>query len=102
MPDDQFIDALSLPLDSLSLSFADVTTVDDAHTAGAQTVVGSPDDRRVHMHEEETICVEALVVRKQDDWGYGPTEDDGWGFGGDDDGWGFGGDDDGWGFGGDE
>jgi hypothetical protein len=83
-PDDTFIDGLSLPLDSLSLSFADVM-VDDAPTAAC-----SP-EKSTAFAPEETICVEALVVRKPqgDEWGY---DGSGWEFGGEDDGWGFGGD----------
>lgn len=63
--DDAFVDTLSLPLDSLSLSFADV--------------------RGPEGDGEELICVEALVVCKrqewEDEWG---GEEDGWGFGGED------------------
>jgi len=90
-PDDAFIDGLSLPLDSLSLSFADVTTMDDSN--GGPTAVQSPEDRL--LSEEELICVEALVVRKplNDEWGYRDDNEDKWEFGGEEDGWGFGGDD---------
>lgn len=78
---------LHLPLDSLSLSFAEVHTVTSEETpslsTSADTVYAMP------MTGEDMICVEALVVRKG-------------GFGGEDEGWGFGGDEDGWGFGADE
>lgn len=61
-PDEAFIDGLAIPLDTLSLSFADMADADE---------------RPGH---EERICVEALVVRKSavDEY-YG--EEDSWGFG---------------------
>jgi hypothetical protein len=80
-------DLLHVPLDSLSLSFAEVRTVtcDDepSPSTSADTVYAIP------QTEEDMICVEALVVRKG---GFG-GEDEGWGFGGEEDGWGFGGTD---------
>ncbi len=84
-PDDGFLNDLPhFPLDSLSLSFADVRTVTSDHapslSTSAETVYAIP------MSGEDMICVEALVVRKA---GYG--EEEGWGFGGQEDGWGFGG-----------
>ncbi|CAK9782976.1 unnamed protein product [Cutaneotrichosporon oleaginosum] len=96
--DDAFLDGLVHPLDNLSLSFADV------HSA-APSAATSPTkpclleegqlDPALAPPGKELICVEALVVRKQqgDEWGYGGGND-GWGFGGEaeadaDDGWGF-------------
>ena len=77
-------DLLLVPLDSLSLSFADVRTVsaEDASSTStsADTVYAIPTDG------EDMICVEALVVRKAGFEG----EDGSWGFGGEEDGWGFG------------
>ncbi|ORY34588.1 hypothetical protein BCR39DRAFT_116667 [Naematelia encephala] len=121
---------LSVPLDNLSLSFADVRTVSSPppppSTSGSDTEHASDVDDPLSESgwivpkegEEERICVEALVVRKaqEDVWEFGGSED-GWGFGrpraegdGDGDGDGDGevewvgeseGGDDGWGFWGD-
>lgn len=102
-PDDAFLDGLSLPLDSLSLSFADVRggrETEPVDESGTSTVAASPEDHiatgappaYAPPPGESMICVEALVVRKRqhgDEWGLG-GEEDGWGFGGEDDGWGFG------------
>ena len=74
---------LNVPLDSLSLSFADVCTVtsdDTPLSTSGDTIYAIP------LHGEDMICVEALVVRKA-----GFAEDGVWGFGGGEDGWGFGG-----------
>ena len=79
-PDESFLDDLShLPLDSLSLSFADVRNVSSSPSSSTDTEVALG---------EEMICVEALVVRKvQHKWG-----DLGeWGFGGGEDACGCGG-----------
>lgn len=99
-PDDAFLDGLSLPLDSLSLSFADVTTMDES---GAQTVVASPESQPT-LVPEEMICVEALVVRKrnEDEWTFDGCHEEEFAYGGEEDGWGFGGEEDGWGFGGND
>ena len=82
---DAFLADVLHPLDSLSLSFADVQTVGGS--------VGSPS-------AEELICVEALVVRKVAGGGDGGGDgvddpggvDDEW-YGGEEDGWGLGGND---------
>lgn len=96
-PDDVFLDGLNLPLDSLSLSFADVR-IDDSNAPSAATSPEAP----APLSGGEMICVEALVVRKPLHDGVGGT-DESWVFGGEDDGWGFGaggggGEDDAWGF----
>ncbi|KAL1412575.1 hypothetical protein Q8F55_000322 [Vanrija albida] len=99
LPDDVFLDGLNLPLDSLSLSFADVRNLDSA----APSAATSP-ETPAPVTGGEMICVEALVVRKPLHDGVGGA-DESWVFGGDDDGWGFGaaggggdGGDDAWGF----
>ncbi|KAK8849823.1 hypothetical protein IAR55_005159 [Kwoniella newhampshirensis] len=119
-PADSFIDdLLHIPLDSLSLSFADVRTVSGTNNddeRSASSVCSSPAETEYapqlslvdHALEqdstispppgEELICVEALVVRKtqhdhgEDGEGDGEEEED-WGYGGDEDVWGFGAED---------
>nr|XP_031858308.1 uncharacterized protein CI109_006279 [Kwoniella shandongensis]KAA5525380.1 hypothetical protein CI109_006279 [Kwoniella shandongensis] len=116
-PADSFIDdLLHVPLDSLSLSFADVRTVsgeanrddeedDDASSCSSlvQTEDAPPldlvnealEESRLSLQGEELICVEALVVRKiqHDHEGEGEEEEE-WGFGGEEDVWGFGAEED--------
>jgi len=113
-PENTFLDSLlNIPLDSLSLSFADVQTVTGDEilsiSSPTETEYASPRTNnvggldaespmgtalnggrfRTPLPGEEMICVEALVVRKvQYEEGNGQ-----WGFGGDDDVWGLGGDD---------
>ena len=96
-PDDADIDLqdlLTLPLDSLSLSFADVQTVvtaDPPSSASSSTEYATAwtssrdetDSGVAYFTGEEKICVEALVVRKP------VHEEEEWGWGGDDDGWGL-------------
>ncbi|WVW87144.1 hypothetical protein I302_109201 [Kwoniella bestiolae CBS 10118] len=101
-------DLLHLPLDSLSLSFADVRElpepVSPSTTSTSPTETHSPldelpigDDPKAQGDGEEMICVEALVVRKLQHDEDGNDEDDEeevWGYGGEEDVWGFGGDED--------
>lgn len=85
--DESLDDLLTTPLDSLSLSFADVQTVrarslsssSSSSTEYAPTMVDTP------ILGNERICVEALVVRKVQH----EEEEDGWGWGGMDDVWGL-------------
>ncbi|WWC95610.1 hypothetical protein V866_002475 [Kwoniella sp. B9012] len=96
-------DLLHLPLDSLSLSFADVRELSepDSPISCTETETHTPLDE-LHIDDEsqqgeEMICVEALVVRKlqHDEDGEDDQEDEEeiWGYGGEEDVWGFGGDD---------
>ncbi|KAK6908677.1 hypothetical protein L486_01673 [Kwoniella mangroviensis CBS 10435] len=97
-------DLLHLPLDSLSLSFADVRELSepDSPISCTETESHTPIDQ-LHIDNEsqqegeEMICVEALVVRKlqHDEDGEDDQEDEEeiWGYGGEEDVWGFGGDD---------
>ena len=103
-------DLLSLPLDSLSLSFADVRTVatspplspasssstEYAPTMSMSARIALDDEEHVEELEDvdekggedsgdERICVEALVVRKM----LHEEDEDAWGWGGHDDGWGL-------------
>ncbi|WVQ84790.1 hypothetical protein IAT38_006947 [Cryptococcus sp. DSM 104549] len=131
-PDDSSFmdDLLHIPLDSLSLSFADVHTVSgDAPSSGQPSPTASTslsaaasdtelalplDDDALLAGKvvpppvgDEMICVEALVVRKvQHDHG-GDEDGDGEDGSGEDDDvedeeWAYGGEEDVWGFGGDE
>jgi len=109
-------DLLSLPLDSLSLSFADVRTVatspplspapssstEYAPTMSMSTHIALDDEEHREELEDvderagedsgdERICVEALVVRKV----LHEEDEDAWGWGGHDDGWGLSADQDG-------
>ncbi|EIW71344.1 hypothetical protein TREMEDRAFT_73274 [Tremella mesenterica DSM 1558] len=90
-------DLLHQPLDSLSLSFADVRTV----TAGSRPVSPWSDTEHAPSSSSdggesevpptgEMICVEALVVRKVQHAEEGEEEEDGWEWGGEEDGWGLG------------
>ncbi|WWC73898.1 uncharacterized protein I206_107870 [Kwoniella pini CBS 10737] len=113
-------DLLHIPLDNLSLSFADVRSIPEdpeMHSplsTSAETFVSTLDklvddqgltenksttaeDSPEQAQIEEMICVEALVVRKlqHDEDGAGTGEDDDeeeeeWGYGGEEDVWGFG------------
>jgi hypothetical protein len=96
--DDAFHDSLILPLDNLSLSFADVHSASpSAATSPTKPCLleAGQLDPSLAPPGEELICVEALVVRKrQDEWEYGGEDD--FGAEGDDDdevdaddGWGF-------------
>ncbi|WVQ66260.1 uncharacterized protein L199_004439 [Kwoniella botswanensis] len=96
-------DLLHLPLDSLSLSFADVRELSepDSPISCTETETHTPIDQ-LHIDNdsqqgEEMICVEALVVRKlqHDEDGEDDQDDEEeiWGYGGEEDVWGFGGDD---------
>ena len=95
--DDSFLqNLLSLPLDSLSLSFADVRTITPSSPSLSASSISSteyaPTQHETEGYVEkgdERICVEALVVRKV------AVDEDEWGWGGDDDAWGLSGDGDG-------
>ncbi|KAK4686789.1 hypothetical protein P7C73_g3331, partial [Tremellales sp. Uapishka_1] len=98
------IEILHQPLDNLSFSFAQVSTVDNpeppspSSSSSTCTEYSLPLENKRDIGSgrfrppppgEEMICVEVLVVRKssgewEDEWGYG-GEEDGWGFGGEDD-----------------
>jgi hypothetical protein len=92
-------DLLSLPLDSLSLSFADVRTVaaspplsptsssstEYAPTMYTRNTEDDEDGTDGLDSGDERICVEALVVRKV----LHEEDEEAWGWGGDDDGWGL-------------
>jgi len=88
-------DLLALPLDSLSLSFADVRTITPSSpslSASSSSTEYAPTTKEEEDYVEtgrERICVEALVVRKV------AHEEEEWGWGGDDDAWGLSGDGDG-------
>ncbi|WVQ75751.1 hypothetical protein IAR50_005382 [Cryptococcus sp. DSM 104548] len=124
VPEDSFgDDLLHIPLDSLSLSFADVRTVASplpspsasfprelsplSDASEAETVLPLDDPALASSTivppptGEELICVEALVVRKVQHGHGGEAEEDGegddseeWGYGGEEDVWGFGLEDD--------
>ncbi|WRT69896.1 uncharacterized protein IL334_006887 [Kwoniella shivajii] len=99
-------DLLHIPLDSLSLSFADVRTIseedeeeeDPVPILTSEDTQVSPSDESAEVHEarvDELICVEALVVRKvqHDEDDEVDEEAEEWSYGGEEDVWGFGGDD---------
>ncbi|EJT48366.1 hypothetical protein A1Q1_02649 [Trichosporon asahii var. asahii CBS 2479] len=91
-PDDTFVDGLRIPLDSLSLSFADV--IEDQPSPRSPRS-RSPAGFRLPASQtqeeggdeggdgavEELVCVEALVVRKAGLEGEYFLPEDGWGFG---------------------
>lgn len=85
--DDTLDDLLTTPLDSLSLSFADVQTVRtrSSSTSSASSTEYAPTVVDLPILGTERICVEALVVRKVQ---Y-EEEEGGWGWGGMDDVWGL-------------
>jgi hypothetical protein len=86
-------DLISLPLDSLSLSFADVQTVrarSPSISSSSSSTEYAPDQEDVEEDEdiEELLCVEALVVRKvnhDEEQEVVDGAEDAWGFGFDDD-----------------
>ncbi|ODO07716.1 hypothetical protein I350_03290 [Cryptococcus amylolentus CBS 6273] len=121
MPEDSFgDDLLHIPLDSLSLSFADVRTVasptpsSSASLPRALSPLSAASDAEMVLPlddpalasstivpppvSEELICVEALVVRKVQH-GHGGEGEDEDGEGDDSEEWGYGGEEDVWGFG---
>ncbi|WVR07900.1 hypothetical protein IAU60_004943 [Kwoniella sp. DSM 27419] len=104
-PQETFMDdLLHIPLDNLSLSFADVQTIPEADEGQSldSPLSSSADEEERGSGDgtdaDEMICVEALVVRKvqHDEGGVGVAGGDGseeeWGYGGEEDVWGFGGD----------
>lgn len=89
-PDDTFVDGLRIPLDSLSLSFADV--IEDQPSprsprSRSPTGLRQPASQTQEGEDggdgtvEELVCVEALVVRKAGLEGEYFLPEDGWGFG---------------------
>lgn len=96
-PDDTFVDGLRIPLDSLSLSFADVIEDQPGSPRSIRArsplqcvargegvgVEGGGDGECVGEagEVEELVCVEALVVRKAGLEGEYFLPEDGWGFG---------------------